>query len=214
MERNPHILLSLAPSNPPSYARAVKNAGGLPVGGYLPETALLRRCDGLVLGGGGDVDPAWYGQENVACDTLDGERDSLEGQLVALAVEKQIPVLGICRGMQYLNVYFGGDLIQDMGSSHSMIQGQYRLHPTYIRPDTQLHALYGAAPVVNSGHHQAVGRLASGWQAIQWALDGVVEAIACQHLPMVGVQWHPEQLYPAGERLFDWFVRQCNGHWL
>ena len=173
MERNPHILLSLAPSNPLSYARAVKNAGGLPVGGYLPETALLRRCDGLILGGGGDVDPAWYGQENVACDTLDGERDSIEGQLVALAVEKQIPVLGICRGMQYLNVYFGGDLIQDMGSSHSMIQGQYRLHPTYIRPDTQLHALYGATPVVNSGHHQAVGRLASGWQAIQWALDGV-----------------------------------------
>ena len=88
MERKPNILLSLAPSNPPTYANAVEAAGGVPVGGYLPEVEELHRCDGLILGGGGDVDPAWYGQENVACDTLDGERDSLEGQLVALAVEK------------------------------------------------------------------------------------------------------------------------------
>ena len=94
MERNPHILLSLAPSNPPSYARAVKNAGGLPVGGYLPETALLRRCDGLILGGGGDVDPAWYGQENVACDTLDGERDSLRGSVGGVGRRKTDPRVG------------------------------------------------------------------------------------------------------------------------
>lgn len=211
MERKPKILLSLAPSNPPAYANAVEAAGGVPVGGYLPDVALLHRCDGLLLGGGGDVDPVWYGQEDWGCDTLDWERDQLEGRLVALAAKKQIPVLGICRGMQYLNVYFGGDLIQDIGSSHSMTQGRDRMHPTRTRPGSQLHALYGTAPVTNSGHHQVVGRLAEGWQATQWALDGVVEAIECQGLPMLGVQWHPERLHPAGDTLFRWFVRRCAG---
>lgn len=211
MKERPRILLSLAPSNPSTYARAVEAAGGLPVGGYLPQAELLQGCDGLILGGGGDVDPAWYGQENWGCDTLDWERDRQEGRLVELAAKKQIPVLGICRGMQYLNVHFGGDLLQDIGTSHSMTQGHYRLHPTCTRPGSQLHALYGAAPTVNSGHHQVVGRLADGWQATQWALDGVVEAIESQSLPMVGVQWHPEQLHPAGEALFGWFVRQCAG---
>lgn len=217
MNTHPKLLLSLAASNPPAYAQAICAAGGEPIGGYLPKRALLTQCDGLLLGGGGDVAPAWYGQENLACDTIDEERDRRERQLIRLAVEKKIPILGICRGIQVLNVAFGGDLIQDIGTSHSMTQGQDRLHPTGTLPGSQLHRLYGAAPVTNSGHHQALGRVAAGFQATQWALDGVIEAIEHTHLPILAVQWHPERLCQAektsdavaGCRLFQWFLRQC-----
>lgn len=217
MEKKPTLLLSLAPSEPPTYAHAIAAAGGRSVGGYLPQQELLAQCDGLVLGGGGDVEPAWYGQENWACDTVDGERDRRERQLIRLALEKKIPILGICRGMQLLNVVFGGDLIQHIGDSHSMTQGQYRLHPTRTLPRSQLDRLYGTEPMTNSGHHQVIGRLASGLQATQWAWDGVIEGIEHLTLPILAVQWHPEQLCPpkkpteavSGEPLFRWFLHRC-----
>lgn len=216
MEKKPTLLLSLAQSEPPTYARAIEAAGGRSIGGYLPREEWVTQCDGLVLGGGGDVEPAWYGQENWACDTVDGERDWRERQLIGLAVEKKIPILGICRGIQLLNVVFGGDLIQDIGASHSMTQGQYRLHLTRTLPGSQLNRLYGAEPVTNSGHHQVIGRLASGFQATQWAWDGVIEGIEHLTLPILAVQWHPEQLCPpkkrtkavSGEPLFRWFLRR------
>ena len=177
-----------------SYREAIYSAGGVPICSLSAADSAL--CGGLLLPGGGDI----------------GERlDEPERKLIQSFVQSGRPILGICRGMQALNVYFGGDLIQDIGSSHSMTQGRDRLHPTRTRPGSQLHTLYGAAPVTNSGHHQVIGRLAEGWQATQWALDGVVEAIECQHLPMLGVQWHPERLHPAGDTLLQWFVRRCAG---
>lgn len=220
MHQKPIILLSLAPSNPVSYSDAVREAGGCPVGGYLPDLSLIERCSGVLLGGGGDVEPSWYGQENLACDTLDRERDEREWHLIRQAKKRQIPLLGICRGMQFLNVAFGGDLIQDLGTSHSMVQGTYRRHWVENQPGSQIAALYGTQCVVNSGHHQAVRRLAPGFHATQWARDGVIEAIEHRSLPILGVQWHPEQLCQMpmqpeiadGQNLFQWFVNVCTQH--
>lgn len=128
MKETPVVLLSLAKTNPNTYVEAVRRAGGYSVGGYLPDHYLLDYCDGLILGGGGDVVPSWYGQENAACNTLDEKRDQVEKCLVEQACKKQIPILGICRGMQFLNVFFGGNLIQDIGTEHSMIQGNDGFH--------------------------------------------------------------------------------------
>lgn len=218
MQQKPVILLSLAASNPPTYANAVWAVGGHPVGEYLPALALIEQCDGVILGGGGDVEPAWYGQPNWACDTLDCARDELECKLVGLAKKRQIPLLGICRGMQFLNVVLGGDLIQDLGTSHSMVQGVYRRHKVDALTGSQMAALYGTQSMVNSGHHQAIGTLAPGLLATQWARDGVIEAFEHQTAPIVGVQWHPEQMCQKpelpnmadGRLLFRWFVALCS----
>ena len=102
------------------------------------------------------------------------------------------PVLGICRGLQVLNVFFGGTLIQDL-PGHSQAAGRDRLHRVRTAP-SPLQDLFGETLVVNSAHHQAADRLGQGLRAVQWAIDGTVEAVIHQSLPVWGVQWHPERL--------------------
>ena len=101
-------------------------------------------------------------------------------------------VLGICRGLQVLNVFFGGTLIQDL-PGHSQAAGRDRLHRVRTAP-SPLQDLFGETLVVNSAHHQAADRLGQGLRAVQWAIDGTVEAVIHQSLPVWGVQWHPERL--------------------
>ena len=112
----------------PRRRQVILTAGGTPVGGYLPECMVPESFDGLLLGGGGDLDPIWYGEANWASTDRDPARDSVEFRLVQKALLEKRPILGICRGIQILNAFLGSSLIQDLGTAHSMVDGDYRLH--------------------------------------------------------------------------------------
>lgn len=185
-----------------NYRRAVEAAGGRAFfGGGIHGRAA---CDALILPGGGDLEPWRYGQKNTASRNLEPERDEAELQLLEKYTAAGKPVLGICRGLQTINVFFGGTLAQDI-PGHSAINGADRVHPVRAVP-SPLPPLCGGE--VNSAHHQAADRLGSGLQAVQWGMDGVVEALCHQRLPVWAVQWHPERLAvsDAGRQLFKAFL--------
>jgi putative glutamine amidotransferase len=203
------------------YLHAVQQAGGIPV--LLPphldavsRAGLLDRLDGLVLSGGGDVDPARYGDApHPRTADVSPARDTLEIALVHQALERDTPVLAICRGIQVLNVALGGTLHQhltdDPGGPVAHAQSEPRSRPTHtvkvLTEGTRLGRIVGDAELaVNSFHHQAVRRLGDGLREVAWAPDGLVEAVelAGDRL-VVGVQWHPEDLVghdAAARRLF------------
>lgn len=168
-----------------NYGRAVEEVG-------MRLGSDYHACDGLLLPGGGDVEPWRYGQENAACRNLEPERDQREWELLEWFTARERPILGICRGMQMINVFFGGTLVQDL-AGHDSLRGGDRLHVVKTAPSI-LQEVCGERSVVNSAHHQAVDRLGEGLQAVQWAMDGVVEGIVHRELPVAAVQWHPERL--------------------
>lgn len=187
-----------------NYRKAIEAAGGSVVfGGGHPEA-----CGALLLPGGGDLEPWRYGQENRGSRGLEPERDQAELSLLDVFTALRKPVLGICRGLQSVNVYFGGTLIQDI-EGHSAVNGADRLHRVVSGP-SPLRVLWGGEAAVNSAHHQAVDRLGSGLETVQWAEDGVTEALMHRTLPVWAVQWHPERLAgPLGGRLLKAFLEQC-----
>ncbi len=212
-----------------AYVDAVARAGGLPVViplglGEHTLRALFTRLDGLLLSGGGDIDPGLFGAPPIdGLRSLDPLRDSLEIQLARWAVEDEKPVFGICRGLQAINVAMGGSLIQDIPSQYAGAldhDGPGRpaaqlAHPIRIESESTLARLLGAATLdVNSSHHQAVLDLAPGWRATALAPDGIVEAIEWDSHPFaLGVQWHPERLPQRTDsvRLFEAFIHACTG---
>lgn len=197
------------------YIQAVLKAGGAPViipaitdGAVLRE--LVAALDGLVLTGGADLNPLWYGEEPVeALQTVDPVRDLYELKLLKLAVDRNMPIVGICRGEQLINVAFGGTLYQDIPSqrpAHAIKHVQdlpavSASHHLSVVPGSQLSAIAGTQPLaVNSLHHQAVKTVAPGFRAVAFASDSVIEAIeAWPDRPILGVQWHPESLVAAGD---------------
>lgn len=172
-----------------NYVRAVAAAGGLLR--FSEKIADADGCAGLLLPGGGDLEPRRYGQLNTASRDLEPERDAAELALLARFTAAGRPVLGICRGLQMINVFFGGTLLQDL-PGHSAA-ARDRLHTVRAAPEA-FGRLWGERTVVNSAHHQAVDRLGAGLRAVQWAPDGTVEALAHSCLPVWAVQWHPERL--------------------
>ena len=178
------------PGQYPNYQRALKAAGAAVR--LSQDLSGADRCSALLLPGGGDMEPWRYGQVNTASRGLEPDRDRAELLLLERFTAAGRPVLGICRGMQVLNVFFGGTLLQDL-PGHSQAAGRDRLHRVRTAP-SPLRELYGQDVVVNSAHHQAADRLGSGLRAVQWAPDGVVEAAVHETLPAWGVQWHPERL--------------------
>lgn len=206
----PKIQLSGEKGGLERYIRAVERAGGIPVPGICPQPD--PSCDGLVLCGGGDLDPALFEQENRGSHPPDRERDRAELLLSETYLTWEKPVLGICRGMQVLNVFLGGTLIQDLPpawrASHQGEEDVY--HPVSCRPGSLLERLLGACPVVNSAHHQAVDRLGRDLEASAWASEGFAEGFEHRTLPVLGVQFHPERLSGpgrgAGSTLFDWLI--------
>jgi putative glutamine amidotransferase len=160
------------------------------IGARCAETP--READLLLLPGGGDVHPRFYGRALGGAADIDEARDERELALVDEFLRAGKPAIGICRGLQLLNVYFGGTLRQHI-EGHSQIDGVDRLHAINTAPGL-LRALYGARFTVNSAHHQAVEALGEGLQVLACAPDGTVEAIAHKALPVFAVQWHPERL--------------------
>lgn len=192
-----------------NYANAVLRAGNVPV--VLPRTddvdavrALVERIDVLLLAGGCDLDPATFGQApSPFLGEVVAERDAFEFSLLAEAVRQRRPVLGICRGIQVINVYFGGTLYQDMPSELDPAMARHQrpdkpwevVHPVRITAGSRLNGILGVTEAgVNSTHHQACRDIAPGFRVTAVADDGIVEAIESDTLPILGVQFHPERL--------------------
>jgi len=179
-----------------NYENYVKKISALPVPTLSPGE--LCSCDGLILPGGGDITPAFFGERNMGSRNIDTELDILQFQALDFCVRRCIPVLGICKGMQVINVAFGGTITQDLPTAcrHRYIEAD-QYHQTIIAKGSCLYTLYGQEMWVNSAHHQGVKRLGAELQAIQWCPeDGCIEAIVHNQLPILGVQWHPERLQP------------------
>jgi len=208
-----------------TYTDAVLHADGLPVVlPPLPEAdvpALVDRLDGLVLTGGGDIEPWRYGEErHESIRKTNTSRDEFELALAREARKRRMPVLAICRGIQIVNVAFGGTLYQDIpsmvGPPDHMMKGDVVFtghQPVTIEPDSLIARAVGATELmVNSIHHQSIKDLAQGFRPVAWAPDGVIEGI--QHeddlWPLLAVQWHPEFLESSGDepsrRLFEALV--------
>lgn len=185
-----------------------------------PEQAVqdALTCDGLLLPGGGDMDPKFYGQERIpACGEPNLLRDAAEPLLLRAFLAADKPVLGICRGIQVMNAVLGGDLYQDIKPfEHLPHNGHWaKVHTVTIRRGTLLSRILGQDTVlVNSQHHQAVDRVAPGFTLAALSEDGIVEAIEKPDARFcLGVQWHPEWLSdadPAMQGLFDAFVNACS----
>ena len=201
---------------PVQYTDRVQRAGGiaamLPPGD--PETAadVVSQLGGLIVSGGPDVDPARYGApRDPRTDPAPTERDAWELALITAALHQDLPLLGICRGMQLLNVACGGDLVQHLPDlvghqGHSPTPGAYAVHPVVPVPGSRLAALLGEQPMdVPTYHHQAAHRLGTGLTASAHHTDGTVEAVEHTDGFALAVQWHPEQ--GADLRLFQALVR-------
>jgi putative glutamine amidotransferase len=199
--------------------RAVEEAGGLPIvlAPGRPEDApeLLGRVSGLLLTGGGDVDPGLYGETpHDRLGRVVPERDAFELALAREALEKRLPLLAICRGQQVLNVATGGTLVQDIPSQlsgavdHDPDTERWGMaHPVRILPGTRLRAILGAdTALVNSFHHQAVKAPGQGVVVSALADDEVVEGIEVPDHPFaLGVQWHPEAFWDHGRKFQSLF---------
>ena len=191
-------------SVPCEYVDAVRMAGGVPV--VLPPILgpvyeALDVVSGLIFPGGGDIHPEHYGGDDHDKNYgICHERDHFELVLARSALERNLPIVCVCRGMQLVNVALGGDLIQHIpdvyGTSvvHRTLDVQSIPHEVAIAADSHLARVYGGTTAkVHSVHHQAVGRLGEGLRAVAWASDGVVEAVESdRHEFVVAVQWHPE----------------------
>ncbi|MDO4581949.1 MAG: gamma-glutamyl-gamma-aminobutyrate hydrolase family protein [Bacillota bacterium] len=203
------------------YYQALYQAGALPlILPLLPGVAgeLLALCDGLLLAGGGDVEPARYGEErHPSCDEVEPERDAFEIELLWAARRRQLPLLGVCRGLQLINVAYGGSLWQDVSLrdqptlDHNSSAADGAARHTLRLGEPRLRALYGGAEqlAVNTMHHQLVRELGAGLIAAAHSADGVIEA-ACggaDYPLLLAVQWHPERMMDE-QRELNWLIEQ------
>ncbi|MBC1525566.1 gamma-glutamyl-gamma-aminobutyrate hydrolase family protein [Listeria booriae] len=207
-----------------TYVKAIAKAGGAPL--ILPVTTttyaeeIVSRIDGLVLTGGDDISPFLYGEEPLAqlSSTLP-ERDLYEMALLKATLAQNKPVLAICRGVQLMNVAFGGTLYQDISYAPNIERQHlqrtdpvFPIHSITTQPESELHAIFGEKAMVNSLHHQVIRDVADGFQATAWASDGVIEGMEREgDLFVVGVQWHPEIMVKQDDEmcpLFETFVQK------
>jgi putative glutamine amidotransferase len=197
-----------------SYAQAVRAAGGVPL--LVPPDAdpadVVRVCDGLVISGGADL-PAAFGAGHPAVPGAEREaRVAWDRRLLDCARERQRPLLGVCYGMQLLNLHRGGTLLEDIaarvpGALDHGGGGRASEHEVALAPGSRLFAALGASARVCSRHHQAVERVAPGLRAAATARDGVVEAIEPEDgEPLLGVEWHPEA-DATGKAVYGWLVQ-------
>ena len=209
-----------------TYIESLKRAGAVPV--IIPPQPenvadVLDELDGLLLAGGDDCDPSEYGEEkHPSCEPMDPRRQQNDVGLAKLARERGVPTLGICLGVQVMNVAGGGTLIQDFDSAvdteidHASEPSDRHRHDVHIDAATKLGRILGARELnVNSSHHQAVGRVAEGLRVTAQAPDGVIEGLEdASHPFYVGVQWHPEDMpgEPSATAIFGAFVDAARKH--
>lgn len=208
------------------YVDGVARTGGVP---YIlplltvkdaPFREMVERLDGLILTGGDDPAPHLYGEEPLqGLGEVEYERDLAELEVIKLAMELKKPILGICRGMQILNVAAGGTLIQDIpsqvpGALQHAQKGsrQYGAHKVMLQPGVVAEALGKTEFLVNTSHHQAVKDVAPGYRATGIAADGVIEAIESLDGLHIGLQWHPERMWAHDDNMLkiaEMFVNKC-----
>lgn len=203
------------------YYKQVVLAGGVPV--IIPPVAdtaviinTLQHLDGLILTGGGDHNPLWMGEEpSPRLHNINRERDLAELMLVRLAFNRQIPMLGICRGIQTLAIALGGKVEQDIEQQVKHSQDADRSEPTHsvsLVKGSTLYNIYGSERImVNSFHHQAVSQPGKRFRVIARSADNIIEAIeSSEYKSILGVQWHPEWLEEDGQKIFRWLVEQAS----
>lgn len=213
------------------YYTSVVRAGGVPyiippydiTDGEGWAGDILDSLDGILFSGGGDVNPLFFDEQPIRdLHAVATERDEMELLLVKLAADRQIPILGICRGIQVMNVAFGGTVLQDIYKQGENVWVKHAqnaprfasTHTVAIDPDSVLYKVYGKKELaVNSFHHQAVGELAPGMKVTAWSVDGVIEAMeSTEHKSILAVQWHPECLgntWDTEGNVFTWLVDEA-----
>ena len=207
------------------YIRFVEAGGGIPI--MLPVVndpdsvaGLVERLDGVLVTGGVDVDPELYGEQNNHAQGVNRERDNFEINLVRETRRRQLPLMGICRGMQAMNVAFGGSLYQDIPTSfrdalrHTRAEdGSETYHQTKLIRESFLNAIFDDEEIrTNSSHHQSVKDPGEGLTIVAEASDGIVEAVQCfSDRCTIGVQWHPERMHDDASQvaLVRWFIEQA-----
>lgn len=188
----PRVLLS-QPLEGENYVEAVEACGA--IADLQAYPAVDTSYDGLLICGGGDIDPARFGQQNNGSNRIDLKRDECEFALIDAYVKANKPVLGICRGCQVINVYFGGTLIQHLPDFEQHRQEGDAIHGAIAEGDSVIKELYGESFKVNSMHHQALDVIGEGLRVTHRAdFDGVVEGVEHTSLSVMGVQWHPERV--------------------
>ena len=213
----------------PGYMEGIMEAGGIPV--ILPLTSdadviaqLLGTIQGVLLTGGHDVDPSLYGEKRMPeCGVSCKERDEMETELLKQALEKNMPILGICRGIQFLNVHLGGTLYQDLVKQrpstvehHQKPPYDIPIHDVEILEDGSLYRVLNTKKLsVNSYHHQAIKRKADTLKTMVVSEDGIVEAVEMTDKKFVwALQWHPEFSHKTdanSRKIFEEFVKKCIG---
>lgn len=212
-----------------TYAEAIFASGAVPLlmPNLTPVAETLAHCQGLLLTGGGDLDPRPWGWADEGTDwaTVDPDRDQTELEATRWAIAQGLPIFAICRGMQVLAVAAGGSLLQDIGRAlpqagviHQQAEPrQVATHAVQVAPTSHFHALVGGGGnLVNSFHHQAVQSVAWPWRAVAWSADGLIEAIErATGAWQVGVQWHPEDMHASdawSQRLFREFGQAARAY--
>lgn len=188
-------------------------------GSAVLEETDFSKYDGLILPGGADIDPELFGEENWGCRKIQRERDIRQMEIMKYFDEHNLPILGVCKGHQLINIYFGAKMCQHIPEfeAHQWLE-QDQAHPSHCTPGCFLETLYGSTDFpINSAHHQAVITPAQGFTAIQWAHDGVLEAMVHNSRPIIGLQWHPERMCCQHRRedtvdglpIFEYFLKLC-----
>ena len=207
------VLISCATHDAFLYIKALKQVHLTPI--LLKEIVKADDYDGLLLPGGGDIAPCFYQCKNKGSRNICISEDIIQLLMFHRFYEQKKPILGICKGMQLINVALGGTLTQTLSTEALHIwQNKDNYHKTSILPGSIIHSLYGSSIITNSAHHQAVLKPGSQLTASQYTFDGTIEAIEHNTLPILGVQWHPERMCESlhsadtaqGMSVFEWFA--------
>jgi len=203
-----------------AYSKAVVKYGALPV--LIPTVEqqrtylvdIIKRIDGLLIPGSRDMDPDYYGEEpHSKLNPMSRERTEAEFMTLEMAIENDIPVLGICGGMQFINVFYGGSLYQDIQAliDKPLVHENGSIHPVEINNGSTLHKILEMEQFnVKSYHHQAVNKLGRDLTISAVAPDGIIESLESEQHSVVAVQWHPElENTDISKKIFAHFINKC-----